>query len=249
MGDPVVSTADQRPDLFRRANELTADVWPAYNTHGVVLAGHWGRLEQDFAAFQFTVHDPDSDEVLAQGHSVPCAWDSTVEGLPEGIDEVVREAFAVPRFGGRDATVLSGLSVKVPHVNRGRGLSRHVIRGMRSIASAHGLGAVIVPVRPVLKERYPLTAIERYVRWRRADGAAFDPWIRIHEEIGGRILKPAPRSLKIVGTVREWESWTQMAFPDSGEYVIPQGLATVSIDRERDLGTYFEPNVWVAHSA
>ena len=39
-----------------------------------------------------------------------------------------------------------------------------------------------------------------------------------------------------------------MAFPETGEYVIPQGLATVSINIERNLGRYFEPNVWVRHS-
>jgi hypothetical protein len=27
----------------------------------------------------------------------------------------------------------------------------------------------------------------------------------------------------------------------------PRGLAPVWIDREADLGTYFEPNVWMRH--
>ena len=67
--------------------------------------------------------------------------------------------------------------------------------------------------------------------WQRPDGTPLDPWIRVHTGLGGRILKAAPRSLNITGSVSEWESWTQMAFPDSGEYVIPQGLATVPIDR------------------
>jgi len=31
--------------------------------------------------------------------------------------------------------------------------------------------------------------------------------------------------------------------------VIPGGLATVRIDRDADLGTYWEPNVWVTHES
>jgi hypothetical protein len=38
-----------------------------------------------------------------------------------------------------------------------------------------------------------------------------------------------------------------MAFPESGEYVFPQGLAPVAIDREADVGAYWEPNVWMRH--
>jgi hypothetical protein len=116
---------------------------------------------------------------------------------------------------------------------------------MRSIAAAHGLRGVIVPLRPVLKERYPITPIERYIRWERPDRSPFDPWIRVHTGLGGRILKAAPRSLEITGSVAEWEAWTQMAFPETGDYVIPQGLATVAIDREADVGSYYEPNVWI----
>jgi len=61
------------------------------------------------------------------------------------------------------------------------------------------------------------------------------------------VLKPEPRSLHITGTVAEWEEWTGLAFPESGDYVFPRGLAPVAIDREADAGTYWEPNVWMRH--
>lgn len=54
-------------------------------------------------------------------------------------------------------------------------------------------------------------------------------------------------SLRITGTVSQWESWTGLAFPDSGEFVFPGGLAPVAIDRDADVGTYWEPNVWMIH--
>ena len=38
-----------------------------------------------------------------------------------------------------------------------------------------------------------------------------------------------------------------MEFPESGEYVFPEGLAPLHVDRAADLGQYWEPNVWMVH--
>ena len=39
-----------------------------------------------------------------------------------------------------------------------------------------------------------------------------------------------------------------MPFPDDGRYTFPAGLAPVEIDYGRDLGSYWEPNVWIIHT-
>ncbi len=49
------------------------------------------------------------------------------------------------------------------------------------------------------------------------------------------------------GTAAEWEAWTGMALPATGDYVIPGGLSILHLDTGEDLGTYTEPNVWVRH--
>lgn len=41
------------------------------------------------------------------------------------------------------------------------------------------------------------------------------------------------RRVRITGRVADWESWTGLRFPESGECVFPKGLAAVHIDRER----------------
>ena len=51
----------------------------------------------------------------------------------------------------------------------------------------------------------------------------------------------------MTGTVDQWQRWTGMSFPDSGDYVIPDGLSTLRIDRDSDQGVYVEPNVWMHH--
>jgi hypothetical protein len=79
--------------------------------------------------------------------------------------------------------------------------------------------------------------------------AKFDPWLRVHTRLGGRLGPVLPRSLRITGTVTDWEAWTQMRFPETGDYVFPAGLALVHIDRDRDTGRYWEPNVWLVHRA
>src|SRR5262249_936811 len=116
------------------------------------------------------------------------------------------------------------------------------------IGRDHGLGTLIAPVRPTLKERYPLAPIDSYVTWRREDGTHLDPWLRTHERLGARIVKGAHESSTIPGTVGEWEEWTELAFPESGAYVVSGALVPVEIDRERDEGLYVEPNVWMVHA-
>jgi len=46
---------------------------------------------------------------------------------------------------------------------------------------------------------------------------------------------------------REWETWTGLALPESGEYVFPRGLAPLTVDRDADVAGYWEPNVWMIH--
>jgi hypothetical protein len=119
---------------------------------------------------------------------------------------------------------------------------------MAATARTEGFEWLIAPVRPNWKHRYPLTPIQRYASWVREDGQPLDPWLRVHTRAGGTIAAPIPESMRISGSVADWETWTGMAFPESGEYVFPDGQATVTIDREGDLGAYWEPNVWVVHA-
>ena len=119
---------------------------------------------------------------------------------------------------------------------------------MKANAARHHLNALIAPVRPNLKHRYPLTPIERYIGWKHDSGLPFDPWLRTHARIGATIMKVCPLSMTIPGTAADWEKWTEMRFPESGRYVIPGALNPIDIDLETDTGTYIEPNVWMKHA-
>ncbi len=180
--------------------------------------GNWGRLYSDFPEFQVALVD--GDELLAEAHAVPLPWDGSLDDcLPLGRGLRARMTSAAA------PTALMAIAISVAPAWQGQRLSSQMIESFKGNARAAGLRSVIASVRPTLKERYPLIPIERYAEWRRADGSQFDPWIRIHEHVGGAILGPASESMTLRAPVADWEEWTEMQFPEDGEYIFPGGLA------------------------
>jgi len=234
----------ERGDEYERLAEVS---WPRFlrqrDTLG--LGRRWPELFTTWADWQLLLIDG-MGPTIAVTHAVPLAWAGTVEDLPASIAEILDRA-AADREAGRAPTALCALAAMVDPRYRGQGMSPAAVRAMVDLARAHGLGALIAPVRPAAKSAYPLAPMERYVRWENADGLPLDPWIRVHARMGAVILAVAPRTIVIEGTVADWERWTDMRFPDSGPYVVPGALQPLGIDREQDLGRYEDPNVWMRH--
>jgi hypothetical protein len=238
-----VVTLKQRPDLEEQLVRLDQEAWPRFIEGAPWL--YWDSLFDTFADFQVLLCDP-SDEVIAFGHTVPFVWDGTVKDLPPTLDEVIKRALDAYHHG-QTPTALSALQATVAPKHQKRGLSSEILFAMRSLAAKHGLESLVVPVGPTLKHLYPLTPMERYVRWKRADGSPFDPWIRVHWRLGAEQLCVAPKTATITGTVSDWEEWTGMSFPESGAYIVPGALQPVQIDRERNIGCLDDPGVWMLH--
>jgi GNAT superfamily N-acetyltransferase len=236
-------TDAERPDL--RGALIGDDVWPEFLYHDAVCNRFFTRAIRETSELQFYVWDDERDEVVGQGNAVPAAWDGEVDSLPDGGLRATLEA----RYNSNapEPNVLCALQIMIASVRRGEGLSRLMIQRMQELGRANGLDTLIAPVRPNFKHRYPLAPMERYIEWRRPDGSLLDPWLRTHEALGAKILKIAPQSMRVVGSVATWEEWAEMAFPESGSYVVPGALVPVEIDRERDEGLYEEPNVWMVH--
>jgi len=231
----VVRYAD-RPDLReRRRDEL--NTFPEYMNHNSMGSKYWGRLYIDFPAFQLAVAE--GDALIGEVHalSLPVVSDR----LPSGWDEAFERGMEA---GGGNVVSLLAISVK-PEA-RGRGVPALLIESVRGVAREAGHESVIAPVRPTLKDRYPLIPIERYVEWRRDDGSHFDPWIRAHERLGGTIVGPCRDSMLIQSPVAEWEEWTGMQFPEDGVYIVPGMLAPLEV--REGVGTHVEPNVWMRHA-
>jgi hypothetical protein len=236
-----VFTYAERPDLADRTDEI-GDPWPEFIHHADVTVVHWHRLREELPELQLVLYDDERDVVVGRGQTIPA---STATGLPGGVDDLLERHFGSgPR---EDPDVLSALVAIVDPGRQGEGLSAPIIEAMRRVAAAAGLRELIAPVRPTWKERYPLTPLERYAHWARADGLPFDPWIRLHVRLGAELAEVCPESMRITGTVAEWEEWTGLYFPEDGDYVVPGALVPVTF--EEGIGVYVEPNVWMRHSA
>jgi GNAT superfamily N-acetyltransferase len=199
-----IATVAERPDLTELGWQRTQDTLPEYNNHGDVLNRYWGRLTEERPDFQFHLLDGHGS-IVARARSIPLRWNGNVTDLPAGIDGAIARGFDE---GG--ANVLCALVIMVPRDRQGRGVSAAAVKAMLELARRHALEGLIAPVRPSWKERYPLVPIERYATWRRQDGMLFDPWMRVHERLGARVLKPESRSLRITASVLEWERWIGM---------------------------------------
>jgi hypothetical protein len=232
-----------QPGLLTGLERLGEACWPGFLLHGDVRS--WHLLPEEFPSFQTALLDP-LGEPVAAGHCVPLSWDGTIGGLPSRIEEIIARASADLR-SGRVAGAISALAVLVRPDMRGRGLSRAVLERMKILGSRRSCTCLIAPVRPVLKERWPLASMEAYAGWRDAEGAPVDPWIRTHWRMGASILAVAPDTLTVTESVAGWESWTGLSFPASGSYCIPGGLQPLEIDLEADRGTYRDPNLWMVH--
>ena len=237
-----VVTAAEHPAMWEQvdSDDVFASVWPEYNNHGDVAGEYFGALIPAFAEFQILVLDQVSGDVVGRGRTIPFEWDGNVEHLPRGID-----ALGVQAIHAQRCTSLSALAAEVVPERQGQGVSAVLIKAMAAVAVRHRLAPLVAPVRPSWKDRFPLTPIEDYARWRDSAGLPFDPWIRTHVRLGGRALRPEPESLRITAPVADWEAWTGMHFPSDGSYVFPRGLAPLQVID--GMGRYWEPNVWMVH--
>jgi hypothetical protein len=58
---------------------------------------------------------------------------------------------------------------------------------------------------------------------------------------GAQIVKVAPRSMVIAGTIAEWSRWTGLGFTASGAAIVPGTLSPIHVSLEQDHAVYVEP--------
>lgn len=226
-------------------NQVTLELWPEFILHDPVSNNYWGKLFECFPEYQFSLES--YGEIIGTGNCLPFRWDEDFEALPESGWDGIFEKAMKDKAKGIKPNTLNGLQIAVNKNHQGKGVSSLVLKEMAAIAKAKRFQYVTIPVRPSLKSQYPLTPIDHYIKWRREDGLPFDPWLRVHERFGGKVVKVCHESMRIPGSIKDWEQWTGLRFFESGDYIVEGALNPVHIDLEKDLGLYIEPNVWVLH--
>ena len=103
--EPQVVRYSERPELWDAISDLSGEVWPEYNQHGERLNQYWSQLYDVFPEWQFVLYDPGDRTVLAEGHTIPAAWDGTDAGLGPGIDATIAAGFELRAAGGQPTAV------------------------------------------------------------------------------------------------------------------------------------------------
>jgi hypothetical protein len=181
---------------------------------------------------------------------VPFAFrDGTLgrEELPDsGWDAVIRWADE-DRRAVRTATAVSALEIMVaPRLQRS-GISRLMLTALRDNTRRLGFADLYAPLRPTDKHHEPLTPFADYIARQHGDGLPYDSWVRTHVRAGARVVKVAPCSMVIAGTIIDWQRWTGLVFRQSCRAIVPGALSPIDVSLEQGHAVYVEPNLWVHH--
>jgi GNAT superfamily N-acetyltransferase len=230
-----------------RADEIAEASWPEFMLHDPVANENWHELFDRFVDYQFALLDTETNRMAAMGNSLPFHWDKDVSDLPEGGWDWVFLKAVEDHKNGITPNIQSAIQIAIHPDYQSRGVSARMVQAMRAIGQSKGFKYLVAPVRPNQKGRYPLISIDDYIKWTNDEGLPFDAWLRVHARVGARIIRPCHKAMTIRGTCTEWEKWTGMKLPQSGQYIIPGALNPVDVNVEKDEGAYIEPNVWIVH--
>jgi hypothetical protein len=201
----------ERPELESGLwDDDIMNAWPAFMLEDPIANLYFGpeRLERfhDYVLVAFDATAP--EVVLGRGFSVPFCLGRDVHRpeLPDGgWDTVVRWADQDYTLG-RVPNAVSALEITLHPNLLGHGHSKQMVAVMKANAARLGCSDLYAPVRPSHKHLEPLTPMQEYVQRVRADSLPSDPWLRVHVRLGGEIVKAAPCSMTVAGTLDAWRN-------------------------------------------
>ena len=238
-------TVAQDPSLEQKIESLHLKHWPAFFVGDNINTTYWKKLYSLFPQFQLAIVSEDGT-VAAAGNTIPLSLDGNGD-RPSGWDAALLRGME-DHEAGRQATTLCGLVAIVDPSFKGKGMSYKAIEAMRRLLATLEFDRLIIPVRPTFKEKFPELSIQDYCARVNDDGFSEDPWLRVHQKLGGRISDYCPQSQKIEGTLEQWSVWTGKEFDASGQYTVPGAMQPVEIDVPNNTGVYIDQAVWVDHT-
>ncbi|MGE3279547.1 MAG: hypothetical protein AB7H90_05160 [Alphaproteobacteria bacterium] len=252
-GRLAIATFAERPEL--RAGIFGTEIQsavPESMRHDLAATLYYddGNLDRYCEHGLVAVDPAEPDRPVARAFSVPFVFPDPSRGresVPDGgWDRVIRWTHRDGVQGVRP-TAVSALEIMVaPRLQR-HGISQVMLKALRDNVHRLGFTALYAPIRLTDKHREPLTPFSEYVARRRADGQPHDSWVRTHLRLGAAVLKVAPCSMVIAGTLAEWHEWTGLLFERSGTAIVLGALSPVHVSLEQDHAVYIEPNLWIRH--
>jgi hypothetical protein len=236
-------TYAERPDLAARLEQEEAGAFPEFLLHDEIWNECWPHLLEEFADLQYVLYDRENEALVGGTNAVPLRWDGDPDSLPT-LHDVLRRSIDEHARGIAPNTIC-GVQTIATRESRGQGLSEEFVAASKRRFWNSSFEHAITPLRMLLKHRYPLIPIEEYVEWQREDGEPFEPWVRIWVRAGAEILRVVHDSIIIDAPIGDWERWTGLELPGSGEHVIEGAQTPVVVDRHRGNARYSEPHLWI----
>ncbi|KOP67214.1 hypothetical protein AMS62_19640 [Bacillus sp. FJAT-18019] len=239
----IVYSLKDKPEM--KTGEIMKSVWPKFMTPNNYSMKYWSTMRKLFPEYQICICI--DDVLVGIGNSLPIPWSGQLDDLPTSwTDTLVR---GVENGNLISVNTLAAVNIAIHPEYQKLGLSQMLLQELKQLSVAKGLTKMVVPVRPSFKADYPLACFDKYIYWKRKDGTPFDPWIRTHWKLGATIIKPILKAFTTQGGISEWEDWTGLEFPESGSYIVKGALQPIIINKEQDIGTYDDPNVWMEYSS
>lgn len=239
---------DENLKLGRETAELTAQLWPNYlvQESDIPEPGLKFEITPEEFARRFPVwgiREDHTNELMAFINAVQLHVDLSAAQLPQNGWTFAIQAAAK----NQQPNCLCLLVANVNPKARGHGFSQTLVDRAKQATRELGFNTMIAPVRPTLKSNFPLMPMEDYMAKRSDDGEIYDPWIRMHIKSGGQVTNVCSESVRIAATLSKWREWTGLALTKSGLEILPQGLAPLEVNVEKNVAVYCEPNVWVRY--
>lgn len=231
-----------KPEEEKESWELEDKVWGTFNQAGEVWADYIKEMH-------LVAIDSETSEMLGTIDGTPFDWDGVPASLPNGgWADVVRQAIG---FGDNpekkaEAQWAAAIGTSIEPAHQGRGLAQKLLEALKKEVLAQGYKGLVAPVRPTERWRMPSISIEEYADTRLEDGRHFDPWVRIHEKIGGEIIGICPASAVFKASHKQWEEWAGMRLPKTGDVLVPGAINFLRLENQR--GILKEDSIWIKHS-
>ncbi|OFZ23897.1 MAG: hypothetical protein A2202_02495 [Bdellovibrionales bacterium RIFOXYA1_FULL_36_14] len=138
------------------------------------------------------------------------------------------------------------LSANIHPDFQGQGIAEFLIEFAKEEAKERKLTFLLAPVRPTNTYKFPNISFDEYCALKDGNGRIFDPWLRLHKNLGAEILNICKTSILVSASIRRWNEWLGHSI-STGE--IPhKGIVPLQIDLEKKVAMYIEPNIWVRYS-
>ncbi len=226
--------------------QVMQEIWPKIILQSTVVKEYYDQLFKLFPDYQKVCLNS-NNELIGFINTIPFYWEKDLKELPEqGWDWLIQKGIADIK-NGISPNCLGGLQIGIKKAYQGQGLSRKIVAIGKSIQQENRFKKFILPIRPTLKHIYPSMPMEEYMLLKK-DGIIFDPWIRIHESSGAKIIKVCHESMVIDGTINDWETLSGKKINVSGNCIIDGALNEVQMNLETNQGLYKEDNIWLYYA-